>query len=266
MNSVFSQIIGIGKQKKIDIIPMNGFELIIIPFFLFLYFLLFPKQLFRESISILGRLITIFIIMYYTNIHILYGLLVCILVIWYYQSDFLQYILNMTNEEGFRTTADIIAADLSPVIVKPDLQLENNKQLPSISTQSVIITNGSKLQDAYPVKIKNPVTESELFFQKNNCNSKKQLIYRNILVKHPEIIPHIFPEISFDERPCNPCDSTCSFSINTIKRQTETDLIPKQTHGTDTLSSLMKWTESLITQSDKKDPYIGVKTINAAYV
>jgi hypothetical protein len=254
---VFAQI-GKDNAKMMDIIPMNGFILLVIPFFLFLYFLLFPKQLFRESISVLGRLLTILIIIYYTSIHILYGVLVCILVIWYYQSDFLQYMLNMTSEEGtmFEGMENITTGS------KPE-SLENNKEVPN--TNFTTLVNGSNLQDAYPAKISSPISESETFFQKN-CNTKKRLFYRNIEVKHPEIVPHIFPEISFDEKPCNPCDSTCSFSINATKRITETDLVPKQTQDQNSLSSIIEWTESLISQSDKKYPYIGVKTINASYV
>jgi hypothetical protein len=257
MNSVFSQIIGKENAKTMDIFPIDGFLLSVIPFFLFLYFLLFPKQLFRESISVLGRLLAIFIIIYYTSIHILYGILVCIFVIWYYQSDFLQYMLDMTREEeGFRMNPDNVTT--SPNMDPP----ENETR----STNSSIVTKGSNLQDAYPSKIPPPIMEAEAFFQKNNCNSRKQLLYRNIEVKHPEVVPHIFPEIEFDEKPCNPCDSTCSFSINATKRFTETDLIPKQTHDQSSLSSIMEWTESLISQSDKKDPYIGVRSINASYV
>jgi hypothetical protein len=258
MNSVLSQIIGIENTKK-DVFPMDGFVLFVIPFFIFLYFLLFPKQLFRESISILGRLIAIIIIIYYTNIHILYGILICILVIWYYQSDFLQYMLDMTNEEGFKPMTNIIVIEPEKIILDP---LETKEQ----NTDSSVMITASKLQDAYPAQINNPITESETFFQKNNCNSKKQLIYRNIEVKHPEIVPHIFPEVSFDDKPCNPCDSICSFSINSAKLQTELELAPKLSQDQDSLSSLMEWTGILIDQSDKKEPYIGVKTINASYL
>lgn len=264
MNSVLSQIIGMESKKKIDIIPMDGFELFVIPFFLFLYFLLFPKQLFRESISILGRLIAIFIIMYYTNVHVLYGTLICIIVIWYYQSDFLQYMLDMTREEGFQSTTNIIGTEPELIIVVSD-PLEN-KEFENTNTDSSVTTTGIKLQDAYPAQIDDPIAESETFFQKKNCNSKKQLLYRNIEVKHPEIIPNIFPEVSFNDKPCNPCDSICSFSINSAKLQTELELTPKTSQDQSSLSSLMEWTGVLIDQSDKKDPYIGVKTVNASYI
>jgi hypothetical protein len=48
-------------------------------------------------------------------------------------------------------------------------------------------------------------------FKKTYCRQGK-LKYKNMDVKK-DMIEHIFPEIKFLYRPCNPCDNTCSFSI-----------------------------------------------------
>ena len=120
------------RQINTDI-PTDIFPVLIVPFFLFLYFLLFPKQIFRESISILGRLISILIILYYSNIHFLYGFLTCIMIILYYQSDFLQRILYIGGEgfEGFRPETDNILPipKVETPIKKNELEDSNKKSL-----------------------------------------------------------------------------------------------------------------------------------------
>ena len=79
-------------------------------------------------------------------------------------------------------------------------------------------------------------------------------------VKHPEIIPQLFPEISFDT-PCNPCNPTCAFTVS--KLQTEQEIAPKLTNESN-MSYLMEWTESIYKK--KPEPYIGVKSASASYV
>ena len=88
-------------------------------------------------------------------------------------------------------------------------------------------------------------------------------MYRNTEVKHQEMISFLFPEVSYDSKPCNPCDPTCSFTLS--KQKTEQELLPKSRQNS-MITELMGWTESLIALSNKSDPYIGVKTANASYV
>jgi hypothetical protein len=248
------------RQINTDI-PTDTFPILIVPFFLFLSFLLFPKQIFRESISILGRLISIIIILYYSNIHLLYGVLTCIFIILYYQSDFLQQMLYI-SDEGFRPETDNILPipEVETPIEKTKLEYSNEK---SETSDTVVEVQGTtSIKNAYPNKIKDVVPESENFFIKKNCKNKK-LMYRNTEVKHPEMIPFLFPEISYDSKPCNPCDSTCSFTLS--KQKTEKELLPKSTQNS-MITDVIGWTESLINFSNKSEPYIGVKTVNASYV
>lgn len=225
MNSVM-------KEMNKDI-PVNGFHIAVVPFFISLYFLLFPTKMFYDSTTVFGRLVAVSIIIYYTYIHILYGVIACILFVLYYQSDFIR--------DGFRAESE----NILPNQESPD------KSGPNESTET--LDPYSKLS---------LVTGSNDFLKKH-CVSDK-LMYRNLEVKHPETIPHLFPEISF-EKPCNPCNSTCAFSVLS-KIKTEQEIAPKQINEPGIHSYLMDWTHSLISKSEKSEPYIGVKTINASYV
>jgi hypothetical protein len=56
--------------------------------FLIFFFVAFPKEMNDLAQSILGKIITIILIIYYTWNHILYGLLFCVIVVLYYQLQF----------------------------------------------------------------------------------------------------------------------------------------------------------------------------------
>jgi hypothetical protein len=76
----------------------------IIPIILFFSVYLYPDESLEFSQDYLGKALLIMIIIFYTSIHVLYGLLVCSLVILYYQSDMLkEYIevFDMPIEESF---------------------------------------------------------------------------------------------------------------------------------------------------------------------
>ena len=42
-----------------------------------------------------------------------------------------------------------------------------------------------------------------------------------------DMTEHIFPEVKFENEPCNACDDTCSFGIIEAKMKTEKGLLPK---------------------------------------
>jgi hypothetical protein len=238
--------------KKINTeIPVN-ISIIIVPFFLSLYFLLFPKQIFKDSI--ISRLVAVFIIIYYTYIHVLYGVFACILIL-LYQNDI----------EAFRPETEnilpipIIETPAEKSFETPDKSFETpdkSLETPDKSFETSSNITGTQIQMAYP-SINARTLESEHFLK--HCKLDK-LMYRNLEVKHPEIIPQLFPEVSFDT-PCNPCNPTCAFTVSKIK--TEQDIAPKSAHGSD-FSYLMEWTESFYKR--KPEPYIGVKSANASYV
>ena len=69
---------------------LNTFIAELIPIIIIVMLVLFPREMILNSSSILGRLVAVLIIVFYSQYNALYGLVICLLVIWYYQSDFLE--------------------------------------------------------------------------------------------------------------------------------------------------------------------------------
>jgi len=76
---------------------MLHFLAILIPILLVYIYFAFPNQAVSISLTPLGRFITIIIVLFYTDINIWYGLLACVLVILYYQMDFVEGMSNMLS-------------------------------------------------------------------------------------------------------------------------------------------------------------------------
>ena len=62
-----------------------------------------PTKFVSYTNSILGKLLAIIVIFMYLNINYLYGLLACLLVILYYQSDFFENMTNIESMTSFET-------------------------------------------------------------------------------------------------------------------------------------------------------------------
>ena len=62
----------------------------LLPLVFFYTFLAFPDDTYACSLQPLGRFISIIIILFYTALDIKYGIMICILVIYYYQMEFLE--------------------------------------------------------------------------------------------------------------------------------------------------------------------------------
>ena len=80
-----------------------------IPIILLYLLLSFSREFAVFSHTVLGKLAAILIIVYYTVIDKTIGLLVCALIIFYYQSDFVENMLNMDGIMGnlFNTTENM---------------------------------------------------------------------------------------------------------------------------------------------------------------
>jgi hypothetical protein len=86
--------------------------------FLYMYFAL-PQHLISISLTPLGRFLTILIIMYYTTIDIWYGMLVCLLVILYYQADFVEGMSNMINPFLLQPVSNHYVLPSTSLLAKP---------------------------------------------------------------------------------------------------------------------------------------------------
>jgi hypothetical protein len=160
----------------------------------------YSPQVAHISHTVLGKVIAIGLILLYTFFDIISGLLVCALVIFYYQTDYV---------ESFATT---IVKDEVLIIGSIDLPAED----PVDGHKEVLSTNevGEELEDAYPLEptiiVKDDKAASD--FRQKHC-AKGSLMNKGQVVK-PEMAEHVFPEIKQDDfHKCNICDPSCGFEI-----------------------------------------------------
>ena len=76
----------------------------------------------------------------------------------------------------------------------------------------------------------NNKSQFKQYFKNQNCK-KGELKFKNITVRN-EIAPHIFPELKYENEPCNPCSDTCNFSIIEEKIKNE-DALMKPVNSND---------------------------------
>ena len=236
---------------------MNTRQLLVdfIPIILVYVFVSYPEDAVLFSGSSLGKFIAICIITFYTSVKPIYGVFVCVLLLVYYQTDFVEEILNIERRDWIETRLLEMNAEFSKnygVRVhgnfgKPVWGNANGRTTiaevdlptPPPSTPEKM-TEGFRLHDPalysyVPVRSYRSVAEdlidhkdkkAELMaiFRKENCVNDK-LMHKGIEVR-PEMSDHIFREIKHDDEfnKCNPCLSSCSFSIIEEKLRVETDL------------------------------------------
>ena len=75
-----------------------------LPILLIAYFVSDTPGFINASITVLGRLVAVFAILLYTKLNTLYGILVCLLIIAYYDSDEVSSAVGVKyDKEGFET-------------------------------------------------------------------------------------------------------------------------------------------------------------------
>jgi hypothetical protein len=133
----------------------------------------------------LGRLLAVAIIVYYTKIDKLFGVFICVLTIYSYQLENFEHMLNIS--EGFLWDMTFTPYE----------------------------------QHVYD-RLNTELTERQKTFRQTNC-SKGVLVNKGIPVNN-EMAEHVFPELKFDGSACNPCDTTCAFSLLSQKLNMEDEL------------------------------------------
>jgi len=136
----------------------------IIPVILITVIVMYPDNVAVFAETILGKLFIVAVIVFFSSIRVVYGVIASIFVILYYRS---------TSVEGFN--------------------------------------------------------DAKQSFREQNCKNGV-LMHKNLPVK-TEMAEHVFPELSFESKPCNPCSETCDFSIVEEKMSHEEDLVaPKNSN------------------------------------
>jgi hypothetical protein len=183
-----------------------------LPIVLIFLFLSKNKEFYKFSRTIIGKLVALFMIIFYTSIDKILGLFVCGIIILFYQND---------NIEGMDILDDNFHLEMgSPIIENPieysDIDIDDGLY---ISFQDINKKDKPKLKktllEKADARIETPIDK----FRSDNCINN-QLKYKNMNVKN-EMAEHIYPEINFNNLVCNPCSKNCDISIVGEKINTE---------------------------------------------
>ena len=230
-----------------------------IPILLFYWFLVDSKNAIEWSVSTLGKLVSICVIAFYASVKPVYGIFVCLVILVYYQSDWVEETLNMERSDQIeyqlakmnaewrnRTYPNVVLHPFpgqTPVYADVSgqttfLEYGNSRELlptPDLKMWEGFQSNDPTLYSYTPVKpyrrvaeeiMENREKKAELMaiFRKEHCANGK-LLHRGMDVA-PEMSDHIFREIHFHDETnkCNVCHPDCQFSIIEEKIATEREL------------------------------------------
>jgi len=167
-----------------------------IPIILLFILLSYTEPFIRISGTVLGKLFAIFIILFYTSIDIIHGIMAAGLIIIYYQSDIVETMLSLYEDELQKQYDSTIQSE--PV----------NESTLLVSNTALSYVN----QYENSTKVIPSSDETKSRFRNNRCR-------RGHLVIKGQKIPidmtnHVYPEVSFINDKCNICDSTCDFTVS----------------------------------------------------
>jgi hypothetical protein len=192
-----------------------------LPILIIFIILAYPKTAIKFSHSILGRFIAVSLIIFYSSIDKYLGLFVCGLVIFYYQTDFVEGMMAEINENFDNLVNTASSIDVPQAI---------NKTNDTITT----LLNNSYKQFTYYADLYNDkpiqkvVNKSQEGFKKENCDNEGNLIFKGSII-NLEMIEYLFPEIKFQKNKCNPCDNNCNYTVLEKKLATEEKMKPIST-------------------------------------
>jgi hypothetical protein len=185
-----------------------------VPIILLFLLVSYTPEFVKFSHTILGRAFAVILIIFYVKLDFILGLFVCALVIFYYQTDYVESFNNMLNE-GFTEKLDE---------EKQETEIEEEKKEKSIEVKETT-ESFETLEDAYPL-----ASTTEIKYDKNVDQFRKahckrgHVIHKGQIVK-PEMTEHVFPNIKqSDFNKCNICDPLCDFEINDKRIIDEADL------------------------------------------
>jgi hypothetical protein len=154
------------------------------------------------------------------------GVCICGLVILYYQSD---YVENMLNISDVLEINDVVP-NVSGLEFNYDTHgiPDDGMYLVPMATNNATKKQRQKKREMKCQKKCEGMTnyKPDLInqFKKENCVGG-ELKYKDMNVKN-DMAEHVFSELKFDNRPCNTCSNTCNYSIIEGKLKTEANLTP----------------------------------------
>jgi len=189
----------------------------IIPIILILLFILYTKSMVQLSYTVLGKLCAIALIVGYTMYDVLYGLVMCMMVILYYQLDSVENMQNLDQNIDQSMDQSI------------DQNMDQSRKNPILDDSITMNLNETAdiMMNSNNSNVESMTTYYD--FQKAHCRNNK-LYHKEYPIRN-DMTEHVFPEIKFESGVCNPCDPNCNISFTNKKIDTETELVlPKSSN------------------------------------
>jgi hypothetical protein len=166
-----------------------------IPILLIFFLLRDFKGVIQYSHSTLGKLTALTIVVFYTIVDKIVGLFVCALVIFMYQSDYVESMLNIGDQYVSAEEADL--TDSMPYLESETSKKEYPKGI-----------SAERLSD-YNTVYTEPIGLD--VFRTENCKDG-ELVHKNLVVR-PEMAEHVFPNLERGDKKCNPCVTGCDVMV-----------------------------------------------------
>jgi hypothetical protein len=193
-------------------------------------FACFPYEMIELSETSLGKLFFISIVVYYSMVDPIYGIIACCIVIAYYQLDLYKSIIAIHR--------DTLLSENMVEMRESFSTEEQSTPTPELPVVESYVNGESSIYAYTPFAEPKDFHESELmkgsrkkellnYFRKTNCDEKGKLKYKGGIVQ-TEMADHVFREIQFpnNSAKCNPCDESCEFSIVEERLTREEEMRP----------------------------------------
>ena len=209
-----------------------------IPVVILFLFIVYTKASIYVASTYLGKCIAILLIVLYSTKDVLYGILVCLIIILFYQTTGIEEgFSQISPSEFFGQTRDIQNLPFTFDIVSDDHDIvrpRNEDTIPDDNMNQIIKLLKSLQSSAEIASINNlettepftagdylPMSEDVSVFQNQHCVNHK-LMYKNFQIK-PEMAQHVFREIEYvnSNDNCNLCDPKCQFTVDKIMVEDE---------------------------------------------
>lgn len=193
----------------------------ILPIVALFLFVLYPEEMAMVSHSILGKLVVIAIVVYYTCIDTIYGFLACVMFLFFYQTDLANNALNNVQsgwlvEEGLENLVQELGTDISALdsgyavsnyVYSPAPEMEETYAMDDGPVKAVFDENvwmGYNKYDATPFSYTPVVSPNDQNERILNASTERDLIRAT------------FPSpgtVSESPATCSPDDDMCDFLL-----------------------------------------------------
>ena len=194
-------------------------------------FVFFPHEMIYTSETSLGKLFFAVIVVYATTIDIIYGIAASCVVILYYQMDLHRSLVSLHRDTLLKEYMTKMQDSIDQESEEEPNQEEEFE--PFVAGDSTVRSYRPVETPAnwYENSLLGNEKNSELkdIFRKTNCDDNGRLMHKGVQVR-PEMAEHVFREIQFDEgaaAKCNPCDTSCKYSVVEKRIIQEENMRPK---------------------------------------